>query len=278
MINLIKIETYKLFSSPRTYITFTIAILLMLVINLGLYSDGEELFGFFLQSISEYFYIEGNLINGYLIAYLSLNTLWVNIPILIIIVTAHIFSGEFEMGTIRLLLTQPITRSSLLIAKIISMVIYNFTFMLVLSLSALIPSILLFGTGDVIVFIDGIQFIQEATFLKRFFYTILFSTLSMVAFSSMTMYFALSFKNTLTAILLALGILILLTLLQTFVFGIFSSWQPYLFTYHISKWQLFFVNEIPLKSILNSVYYLITMSVVFMIASLVKFNKMNISE
>jgi len=278
LINLIKIETYKLFSSPRTYITFTIAILLMLVINLGLYSDGEELFGFFLQSISEYFYIEGNLINGYLIAYLSLNTLWVNIPILIIIVTAHIFSGEFEMGTIRLLLTQPITRSSLLIAKIISMVIYNFTFMLVLSLSALIPSILLFGTGDVIVFIDGIQFIQEATFLKRFFYTILFSTLSMVAFSSMTMYFALSFKNTLTAILLALGILILLTLLQTFVFGIFSSWQPYLFTYHISKWQLFFVNEIPLKSILNSVYYLITMSVVFMIASLVKFNKMNISE
>ena len=278
MINLIKIETYKLFSSPRTYITFTIAILLMLVINLGLYSDGEELFGFFLQSISEYFYIEGNLINGYLIAYLSLNTLWVNIPILIIIVTAHIFSGEFEMGTIRLLLTQPITRSSLLIAKIISMVIYNFTFMLVLSLSALIPSILLFGTGDVIVFIDGIQFIQEATFLKRFFYTILFSTLSMVAFSSMTMYFALSFKNTLTAILLALGILILLTLLQTFVFGIFSSWQPYLFTYHISKWQLFFVNEIPFKSILNSVYYLITMSVVFMIASLVKFNKMNISE
>lgn len=278
MRNLVKIELVKLFSSNRTYITFAIAILLMLVINLGLYSDGEELFNFFLQSINEYFYIEGNLVNGYLIAYLALNMLWVHIPVLIIIVTAHIFSGEFEFGTIRLLLTQPISRGNLLMAKILSMVIFNFCFMFVIAASALIPSVLLFGKGDVVVFIDGIQFIQEVTFLSRFFNTLLFSTLAMIAFSSMTMYFALLFKNTLTAILLALGILILLTLLQTFVFGIFSTWQPYLFTYHIAKWQLFFVNEIPYQSILESVYYLIGMSVVFMILSFVKFNRMNISE
>lgn len=275
---MIKIELVKLYSSNRTYITFIIAILLMLVINLGLYSDGEELFGFFLQSINEYFYIEGNVVNGYLIAYLALNTLWVHIPVLIIIVTAHIFSGEFEMGTIRLLLTQPISRFNLLFAKIISLIIYNFCFMFVIAISAIIPSVLLFGKGDVVVFIDGIQFIQEVTFLSRFFNTLLFATLAMIAFSSMTMYFSLYFKNTLTAILLSLGILIILTLLQTFVFGIFSSWQPFLFTYHIAKWQLFFVNEIPYHSILNSVYYLIGMSLFFMVLSWYKFKKMNISE
>lgn len=278
MINLIQIELYKLFSSNRTYITFAIAILLMMVINLGLYSDGEALFDFFLQTINEYFYIDGNVINGYLIAYLALNTLWVHIPVLIIIVTAHIFSGEFELGTIRLLLTQPISRNNLLIAKIISMIIYNFCFMLIIAVFAVIPSVLLFGTGDIIVFIDGIQFIQEVTFLGRYTYTVLFATLAMVAFSSMTMYFAILFKNTLTAILLALGILILFTLLQTFVFGIFSSWQPFLFTYHIAKWQLFFVSEIPFISILDSVYYLSGMTLVFIILSLVKFNRMNISE
>jgi len=278
LINLIQIELYKLFSSNRTYITFAIAILLMMVINLGLYSDGEALFDFFLQTINEYFYIDGNVINGYLIAYLALNTLWVHIPVLIIIVTAHIFSGEFELGTIRLLLTQPISRNNLLIAKIISMIIYNFCFMLIIAVFAVIPSVLLFGTGDIIVFIDGIQFIQEVTFLGRYTYTVLFATLAMVAFSSMTMYFAILFKNTLTAILLALGILILFTLLQTFVFGIFSSWQPFLFTYHIAKWQLFFVSEIPFISILDSVYYLSGMTLVFIILSLVKFNRMNISE
>lgn len=250
----------------------------MLIINLGLHSDGEELFQYLLQMINEYFYIEGNVINGYLISYLALNTLWVHIPILIIIVTAHIFSSEFEIGTIRLMLTQPISRGKLLLAKIISMIVYTICFMLIVGLSAIIPSVLIFETGDVIVFIDGIQFIQEATFLTRFYNTLLFATLAMVAFSSMAMFFAMWFKNTLTAILISMGILILLTLLQTFVFGIFSSWQPFLFTYHISKWQLFFVSEIPYKDIMNSVYFLIGMSLFFSLLTYLKFNKMNISE
>ena len=278
MIRLIEIEIYKLFSSYRTYIAFAITIVLMLIINLGLYSDGEELFSFLLQPLREYFFIEGAVINGNLIAYLSLNTLWVHIPLLTIIVTTYIFSSEFEYGTIRVLLTQPISRNSLFTAKIVSMIIYIICFMAIVAVFALVPAVLLFGTGDVIVFIDGIQFIQEDGFLTRFFSTIVFSIISMVAFSSLSMYLALWFKNTLTSILISLGILIVLTLLQTFVFGIFSSWQPFLFTYHFSKWQLFFVNEVPLSSILNSVYFLVGMCIFFMGLSYYKFNKLNISE
>src|SRR5210317_1681819 len=93
-------ELFKLFRSKRTYIVFGIAIVLMLIINIGLYSDGEEFFDFLLRSINEYFFIDGKVINGYLIAYLALNSLWVHIPILVIIVTTHIFSSEFEYGTI----------------------------------------------------------------------------------------------------------------------------------------------------------------------------------
>ena len=278
MKQLLYIELYKLFSSRRTYLTFAITIVLMLIINLGLYTDGEELFGFLLQSISEYFFIEGNVLNGYLIAYLSLNTLWVHIPILIIIVTAYMFSNEFEYGTIRVLLTQPISRVQLIVAKIITMLVYIVCYMAVVALFALFPAVQIFGKGDVMVFIDGIQFILEASFIKRFFGAIVFAAIAMTAFSSMAMFFALWFKNTLTAILVSFGILILLTLFQSFVFGIFSSWQPFLFTYHISKWQLFFMSEIPKQSILNSVYFLTGMSVVFMMLSVVRFKKMTISE
>ena len=250
----------------------------MLIINLGLYSDGEEIFDFLLESLNENFFVEGNVINGYLIAYLSLSTLWVHIPILIIIVTTHIFSGEFEYGTIRILLSQPISRLALLIAKITSAILYILIFMLLTAIFALIPAVFLFGKSDVVIFIDGIQFIQEATFLLRYFKAILFATLSMIAFSSMAMFFAIWFKNTLTAILISLGILILFTLLQTFVLGMFSSLQPFLFTYHIAKWQLFFVHDIPVKSILNSVYFLGAMSLFFMGISYLKFYKMNITE
>lgn len=278
MIRLVQIELFKLFRSVRTYLTFGITLVLMLIIDLGLYSDGQELFNYLLQAINDYFYLEGNLVNGYLIAYLALNTLWVHIPTLLVIVTAHIFSSEFEQGTIRLMLTQSVSRGQCLIAKFISMIIYVLCFMIVVAISALLPSVLIFGTGDVPVFIDGVQFIQESTFLDRFWKTLLFSTLSMVAFSSLAMVFAIWFKNTLTSVLISLGVLILLTLLQTFVFGIFSAWQPFLFTYHIAKWQLFFMTEIPYESIWNSVWYLISMTLICLGVSYLKFNKMNISE
>lgn len=278
MKELIHIELYKLFRSYRTYIALVITVLLMLVINLGLYSDGDRLFDFFMESVSEYFYLDGKVLNGYLITYLALNTLWVHIPVLIVIVTAHLFSSEFELGTIRLLLTQPISRTGLFTAKLVAMVVFNLIFMLLVVLSALIPALLLFGKGDVVIFIDGIQVLEEASFLLRLVYAGLFSTLSMIAFSSLSMYFGLVFKNTLTSILLSMGILILFTLLQQFVFGIFSSWQPFLFTYHFSKWQLIFVQDVPVESLWNSVYFLLAMTLVFVFLSWFKFEKMNISE
>ena len=162
--NLIYIELYKLFSSTRTYVTFIIAIALM-----GMFMEGERIFQFLLESISEYFIVDGEILNGYLVTYLALNTLWVHIPVLIVIIAASIFAVEFETGTIRLLLTQPISRGHLLRAKVVAMVVYNFVFMLLTVLAALLPACLLFGTGDLVVFLDGVQFIQEATFLKRSF-------------------------------------------------------------------------------------------------------------
>jgi ABC-2 type transport system permease protein len=218
------------------------------------------------------------MVNGYLISYLALNTLWVHIPILIIIVTTHIFSSEFELGTIKTLLTQPIERTELMVAKIVAMVCFVIIFMLVVALSALLPALVLFGFGDVIVFIDGIQFIQQATYLGRYMLAIFFSIISMVAFSSMAMFFALYFRNTLSAILISIGILIMSTLIQTFIFGFFSDWQPFLFTYHFAKWQLFFVDTIPVKTIVNAVIFLLGMILFFVALSVMRFKKMQITE
>lgn len=240
--------------------------------------EGETIFDFLLEAISDYFYIHGNILNGYLITYLALNTLWVHIPVLIVIIAASIFAGEFELGTIRLLLTQPIKRGELLFAKFTAMVVYNMVFMILTVAMAIVPGYLIFGSGDLVVFLDGIQFIQEASFGMRLGLTLLFATLSMIAFSCLGMIFGFFFKNTLTAILLSMGILILSTLLQKFVFGIFSSWQPFLFTYHFSKWQLFFMNEIPYRSILNSVLFMMIMIGGLYFFSYLKFKKMNITE
>jgi len=275
---LLRTEIYKVFTSVRTYITFGIAIILMVIINFGLYVEGENILGFILQPLKDYFLVQGNILNGYLIAYFSLNTLWVHIPVLVIIVSAHISSGEFEMGTIKLLLTQPISRQQLMLSKIAVMWFYNVLFMLVVAIFALVPAVMIFGTGDVMVFNNGLQFLLEASFGWRYGLAVVFAVLGMTAFSSLAMYCAIFFKNTLTAILVSFGILILHTLFQSFTFEVTSVWQNLLVTYHMSNWQQLFVTDVPWNEILISVSFLCIFTLVFCMLSVMKFNRLNITE
>jgi ABC-2 type transport system permease protein len=250
----------------------------MAIINLGLYTDGENILSFILKPLKDYFILEGNILNGYLIAYFSLNTLWVHIPVLVIIVGTYIFSSEFEYGTIKVLLSQPISRTQLIVSKLAAMVLYNIMFMTVLALFALVPSVLIFGKGDVMVLNDGLHFILESSFLKRYVLTILFATLAMIAFSSMGMFLAIWFKNTLTSILVAFGVLIFHTLIQSFVLALSSGWQQLLFTFHMSMWQQFFVTEVPIRMIVKSAIFLIAMTLIFTQLTIYRFKYINISE
>jgi len=275
---LIQTELFKVFSSLRTYLSFGIAIVLMVIIDFGLYMEGETILGFLLQPLKEYFLIEGNILNGYLIAYFSLNTLWVHLPVLVIIVSAYIFSSEFEFGTIKVLMSQPVSRNAVMLSKITVMLLYNLLFMLVVAVFALVPAVLIFGKGDVMVLNNGIQFLLESSFLWRFALAVCFATLAMIAFSALAVFCAVYFKDTLTAILVSFGILILHTLFQSFSLEISSVWQNALFTYHMSNWQLLFVTDIPWDQMFLSVVFLTVMSFVFLFLSVLKFKRLNITE
>jgi ABC-2 type transport system permease protein len=239
--------------------------------------EGEAILAFLLQPLKDYFLVEGNILNGYLIAYFSLNTLWVHIPVLVIVVSAYIFSSEFEEGTIKLLLAQPIKRSRLILAKIVTMTGYNLLFIVVLAVFALVPAVLIFGTGDIMVLNGGLQFLLEDSFFWRYGLSVLFAMIAMTAFSSLSMYAALYFKDSLTAILVSFGILILHTLFQSFTFEVSSVWQNLLFTFHMSNWQLLFMTEVPWDQLYISIVFLLLFTLLFSIMSVLRFKKMNIS-
>ena len=128
MIRLIQFETYKLIRQPRIWLTFAVMTVLMFLINLGMAIDGQKMIELLIKPLSDQFIISGNLINGNLIAYVSLNMLWVHIPILLVIVTGDLVSGEFDAGTIRLALCSTFTRGQWLIAKVAAAFIYIFFF------------------------------------------------------------------------------------------------------------------------------------------------------
>ena len=278
MIRLIQFETYKLIRLPRVWLTLGVMTVLMFLINLGMAIDGQQMFELLLKPLSEQFIISGNLVNGHLIAYVALNMLWVHIPVLLVIVTGDLVSGELEAGTIRLILCSTWTRAQWLTAKVVAAIIYIFLFMLFSGILMFVPAHLVFGSGDLLVFNAGIQVIEEQEVLWRFLLAMLYGTMGMMTFASISILFSILLRNSLAAILVSLGILIVSTLLQTFGMGIFESWQHLLFTWHMAQWQNLFFNEVEMIPLYKSAGVLLAHQVFVLSIAFFRFNQMKITE
>jgi ABC-2 type transport system permease protein len=240
--------------------------------------DGKKMFGLLLEPFSDQFIISGNLVNSHLIAYVALNMLWVHIPVLLVIVTGDLVSGEFEAGTIRLIISSTWSRSQWLSAKVVVAIIYIFFFMLFSGVVMFLPARLVFGSGDLLVFNAGVQVIEEQEVLWRFWMALLYGALGMMTFATISIMFSVILRNSLAAILVSLGFLIVSTLLQTFGMGIFESWQPLLFTWHMAQWQNFYFNDVELTPLLKSAVILLAHQVFFLTIAYVHFKRMNITE
>ncbi len=124
MWKLLQIELFKIFKRPRTYISFAAITALIGIIQLGLKVDGNSYVAFMLRDLSA-FNIEGNVLNGYLVCFIILQLLLIHVPLLITLVSADLISGEANMGTLRLLLTKPISRTEVVLAKFLAATIYT---------------------------------------------------------------------------------------------------------------------------------------------------------
>jgi len=113
-----------------------------------------------------------------------------HIPIILVIVTGDMVSGEFEAGTIRLVLCSSISRWQWLAAKIIVAFVYILAFMFFCGILMILPSRLYFGSGDLLIFNAGIQVIEEAQIYPKFIIALLFGTLGMCAFASVSIMFS----------------------------------------------------------------------------------------
>ena len=278
MIRLIQFELYKLIRQPRVWLTFAVMAVLIFLINLGIAIDGRKMFELLIKPLSEQFIISGNLVNGNLIAYVALNMLWVHIPVLLVIVTGDLFSGELEAGTIRLMLCSTWTRTQWMLAKITAALIYIFVFMLFCGLVMYIPSHLIFGSGDLVVFNAGVQVIEDSQVLWRFLLSLVYGTVGMMTFAAISILFSVLLRNSLAAILVSLGILIVSTLLQTFGMGIFESWRHMLFTWHMSQWQNLFYNDVQFGPLIRSAFVLLAHLILILGFAFVCFNRMKITE
>lgn len=287
--NIIYIELYKIFRKQRTYIAFGAVAAIVGLIQLGFYADGETYMKFGMQALSDSFDVSGNILNGYLMAYIILQTLLVHVPLLIALVSGDMISGEANQGTLRLLLTKPVSRTDLILGKFIASGIYTLVLLVWMAFWSLGVSVLVFGVDDMLILKSEIVTqILASDVLWRYAAAFCFAALAMMTVSSLAFFLSLFAENSIGPIMATMSIIIVFTIINTLDLPIFNALKPYLFTSHMLGWKGFFDLQISdaneqiagsvenTAAVLRSAMVLLFHVVGFLIASILIFKKKDI--
>lgn len=241
MWKLIQIELYKIFRRPRTYIAFAAITGLIGIIQLGLKLDGEAYVNFLMRDINASITVEGNILNGYQVCYIVLQVLLVHVPLLIALVAADMLSGEANMGTLRIMLTKPISRTRFLLAKFTATTAYTLLLLVWLAVLALFLDMFLFGTDDLFLMKSNyVVLLKKEDVLWRYVWAFGFAALSMTTVAAIGFFFSLFAENSIGPIIATMSVIIFFTILSTLNIPVFTRIKPFLFTTHMIGWKEFF--------------------------------------
>jgi ABC-2 type transport system permease protein len=271
-------EVIKIALKPRSYLGIAAITVLVGVILFALKSDGMSIISFVTSSFEQTLSFEGNVLNGNLVAFIILQMLIIQIPLLIALVTGDLVSGEAAMGTIRMLLTQPISRTQLLLSKFIAGGIYTLVVIVWLGFMSVIMGKLLFGTGDLMVLnSDGLVILQEADVNWRYLGGFLVAFLALFTVSSLSICLSCFTDNSIGPIVTTMSIILLFTIIGTLDVHVFDSVRPFLLTTHMASWRSFFEDPLPILDIKNSILILLIHNVLLISISIYVFNKKDIT-
>jgi ABC-2 type transport system permease protein len=277
MWQLTKIELFKIFKKPRTYIAFAAIAAIIFLVQLAFYLDGEKYMSFVMASVESSFTLEGNLMNGYFIFFVILQTLLVHVPLLISLVAGDMIAGEANMGTLRLLASRPVSRTSIILSKFLATCIYVLLLLSFMALLGLFGSMLLFGSSDLMVFkSDKLLLIDRADVWWRYAAAYGFAALSMITVAALAFLFSVFAENSIGPIIAAMSVIVVLTILTTMDLPFFNAMKPWLFTNHMLNWKGFFDRPVDKPEVLKSALFLIGHIVFFVSLSVYIFRKKDI--
>lgn len=279
MIRLIHFELVKMFNRPRTYISFGLVTAISLLIQLAMKHGGKEFMDFGLMALSDQFDISGKILNGYLVAFLILQSLLIHIPLMIALVAGDSLAGEAGMGTLRLVLSYPVKRSALIMAKYFSSMVYAVLLIMWLAVVALLFSVVFFGTGDLInLKSDAVVILLKDDILWRYMASYLFAVLAMSTVSSLAILLSSFANNSIGPIVSTMAVIVVMTIFSSIELPLFNIIKPYLFTTHLIGWKGFFEQMVPYPAIVKSATVLVIYTVVFILTTVIYFNRKDINS
>jgi len=243
MWQLLQIELFKIFRKPRTYISFGAIAAMVLIVQIALKFDGQSYIEFLLGSLKDTLDIPYNtILNGYFVCFVILNLLLIHIPLLIALVAGDEIAGEANMGTLRLLVSKPVSRIQLMLSKFAATVIYTALLLAWMAFLSLVLSIILFGTNDLIVArSNALEVISRNDIMWRYLAAFAYATVALTTVASLAFLLSVFADNSIGPIVSTISIVIVFTILSELQIPLYDrTVKPYLFTSHMLGWKGFF--------------------------------------
>ncbi|UEG51082.1 ABC transporter permease [Ferruginibacter lapsinanis] len=247
MWKLLQIELYKITKRPRTYIAFIAIAAIVFIFQFAFKADGQTYMDLMLQSVKDSFEMDKvKAINGYFMCYIILNTLLIQVPILVALIAADSISGEANMGTLRLLISKPISRTQLILVKFAAATIFTVLLLLWMAITALFFSLLIFGADDMLIFRvkgDESQILQilKDDIMWRYFAAFAYATVALTVIAALSLFLSIFAENSIGPIIATVCIVIVCTIISNINVPIIDrNVKPYLFTSYLVGWKGFF--------------------------------------
>lgn len=272
-------ELYKVLARPRSYIGMASIVALVVLIDASFYFTGQQYIDLLFQNFDPVFRLTGKVVNGNLICFIILQTLIIQLPLLVALVTGDLISGEAAMGTLRYGLARPISRTRYVLVKWLTALTYVLLILVLLGVFAYALSLGIFGTGDLLVLnADGLVILRENQLFWRFVAAFGYAFISLSAVATLSLLFSAFAKNSIGPIVLTMVVIIVFTVISSFETGFFDPIMPFLFTNHMHLWRKLFSDPIPVAEVLRSGGILIAHIALFLSITLYHFNRKDIME
>ncbi len=295
MWSLLQIELFKISRRPRTYIAFAAVAAIVMIFQFAFKADGQSYMNLMLQSVQDSFELDrSKAINGYFMCYIILNTLLIQVPILVALIAGDAISGEANMGTLRLLITKPVSRTQLLLVKFIASFLFTVVLLLWMAVMALFVSLWIFGADDMLIFRvkgDESQILQIASddVMWRYFAAFGYAAVALTVIAALALLLSIFAENSIGPIIATVCIVITCTIVSNINVPIIDrNVKPWLFTSYLVGWKGFFYIATteegePIKgslenwpAIRNSLYILLAHIVVLLGIGVAVFRKKDI--
>lgn len=247
MFTLLQIELYKISRRPRTYIAFAAITAIVLIFQFAFKADGQSYMDLMLQSVKDSFELDRRqAINGYFMCYIILNTLLVQVPVLVALIAADSVSGEANMGTLRLLMTKPVSRTRFILVKFAAAALFTLLLLIWMAFTALLISLFIFGSGDMLIFrvqgdVSEILQITKDDILWRYFAAFGYALVALTVIAALSLFLSVFAENSIGPIIATVCIVIVCTIVSNINVPVIDrNVKPFLFTSYLVGWKGFF--------------------------------------